>query len=502
MSISGGIAIYQFIRSTTSRVVKRSGAVVDSEFLEPVTAVGIKRPVRDRLGSNADAVNLDNKRIFLFSIPEDFHLSKDDLRFKIMKKSQGNDKQKNVDLRDILSRKQKARSSSTNHKVRQSLPEPGNGRQRAPQQKDDRRCMPELKDGQWDSVKAEPRDDRRLARDIFEAGPRDDSRLLWGSVDVGPRDDRRFIRDPVNLGPSDDSRLLRVPIDVGPRMHKLYDDIQPNLDPVDGSMPSRLTSTRTSRTLSQMDLSKTSFSLETLDQISRPSSHKLLDNSSSLSLPPPPPPPMEEPLSRPLMRAFNDPRPVPYTSRDIHEIPRPMTTSYPLKPAISNEPIKPVGPLLAPQLPTGGMAQQSQYPVEYLSLEGFLHSLGLDKYVISFKVEEIDMATLRQMGENDLKEMGIPMFLKTSERSEKGINKLATFESDYSPDHKFITYPEIRSFESVCMLSFISHYNEALLIDWVSIDNILGKKTFKEPDDFKGIQPYGIVNEMDLTWYS
>ncbi|KAL8267462.1 hypothetical protein R6Q59_004806 [Mikania micrantha] len=400
----------------SGHVVKRSGTVVDGEFLEPVSAVGIKRPVRDRLGSNADAVNLDNKRHRgvngRLSAKEsngvdDFHLSKDDLRFKIMKKSQGNDKQKNVDLRDILSQKQKARSSSTNHKVRQSLPEPGNGRQRAPEQKDDRRCMPELKDGQWDSVKAEPRDDRRLARDIFEVGPRDDSGLLWGSVDVGPRDDRRFIRDPVNLGPSDDSRLLRVPIDVGPRMHKLYDDIQPNLDPVDGSMPSRLTSTRTSRTLSQMDLSKTSFSLETLDQISRPSSHKLLDNSSSLSLPPPPP--MEEPLSRPIMRAFNDPRPVPYTSRDIHEIPRPMTTSYPLKPAIFNEPIKPVGPLLAPQLPTGGMAQQSQYPVEYLSLEGFLHSLGLDKYVISFKVEEIDMATLRQMGENDLKEMGIPM---------------------------------------------------------------------------------------------
>ncbi|KAI3812097.1 hypothetical protein L1987_16801 [Smallanthus sonchifolius] len=434
----------------SGQVVKRSGAVVDDSY-PPVPAAGIKRPVRDRLGSNADAEHLDNKRqrgingrlsAKASNGLDDTHLSKHDLRFKIMKKSQRDGKQKNVDLRDMLSRK--ARPSATNQKMNQSFPEPRNDRQRVPQltaeQKDDRRCMPEPKDGQWDSVEVRRRDDRRLMRDPIEVGPRDDRRLMRGPIEVGPRDDRRLIRDPaevgprddrrlirdpaevgprddrrlirhsVEVGPRDDGRLIRVPIEVGSRMHKLYNDRLLNLDPTDGSMPRRLASTRTSRTLSQMDLSKTSFSLESLDHISRPSLHKALDNSAGLSPPPPPPPPTEEPLRRPLISAFNDPRPVPYTSLDIREIPRPMaSTSFPIKPAISDGPTKLLGPLVASQLPTGGMVQQSQYPVDYFTLEGFLHSLGLDKYMISFKVEEVDMATLSQMGDHDLKEMGIPM---------------------------------------------------------------------------------------------
>ncbi|KAK9052112.1 hypothetical protein SSX86_028740 [Deinandra increscens subsp. villosa] len=444
----------------SGQVVKRSGAVVDDEFLDPVPAAGIKRSVRDRLGGNGDTLHLDNKRFgftpFLYLLKliitywwqrgvngrlssnasngvDDTHLSKHDLRFKIMKKSgsQRNGKQKNVDLRDMLSLK--ARSSVTNHKDHQSLPEPGNGRQReqqlTPEQKDERRCMPEPQDGQWDPdevaprddrrlirapievgsrddrllirepVEVGPRDDRRLIRDPVEVGPRDDRRFIRTPVEVGPRDDRRIIRDPIELGPRDDRRLIRPPIEVGSRMHKLYDDRQPNLDLMDGSMPSRPTSTRTSRSLSQMDLSKTSFSLKPSDHISCPSSHKGLDSSSGLLLPPTP---MEEPLRRPLMRAFHDPRTVPYPNRDIHEIPGPMATYFPIKPAISDGPTKPVGPLIASQLPTGGMA-------EYLTVETFLHSLGLDKYLISFKVEEVDMTTLSQMKEQDFKEMGIPM---------------------------------------------------------------------------------------------
>lgn len=38
-----------------------------------------------------------------------------------------------------------------------------------------------------------------------------------------------------------------------------------------------------------------------------------------------------------------------------------------------------------------------------------LQSLGLSKYAILFQAEEVDMAVLRQMGDNDLKELGIPM---------------------------------------------------------------------------------------------
>ncbi|KAE8701387.1 putative methionine--tRNA ligase-like [Hibiscus syriacus] len=43
------------------------------------------------------------------------------------------------------------------------------------------------------------------------------------------------------------------------------------------------------------------------------------------------------------------------------------------------------------------------------SVEGFLKSLGLEKYTITFQAEEVDMAALVQMTDEDLKALGIPM---------------------------------------------------------------------------------------------
>ncbi|XP_050208354.1 uncharacterized protein LOC126657668 [Mercurialis annua] len=43
------------------------------------------------------------------------------------------------------------------------------------------------------------------------------------------------------------------------------------------------------------------------------------------------------------------------------------------------------------------------------SLESFLQSLGLEKYLITFQVEEVDMTTLVHMTDEDLKVLGIPM---------------------------------------------------------------------------------------------
>ncbi|KAK7395445.1 hypothetical protein VNO78_16003 [Psophocarpus tetragonolobus] len=43
------------------------------------------------------------------------------------------------------------------------------------------------------------------------------------------------------------------------------------------------------------------------------------------------------------------------------------------------------------------------------SLEEFLLSVGLEKYLISFQAEEVDMAALNHMTDEDLKAMGIPM---------------------------------------------------------------------------------------------
>ncbi|CAJ1794839.1 unnamed protein product [Sphenostylis stenocarpa] len=43
------------------------------------------------------------------------------------------------------------------------------------------------------------------------------------------------------------------------------------------------------------------------------------------------------------------------------------------------------------------------------SLDEFLLSLGLEKYLISFQAEEVDMTALNHMTDEDLKAMGIPM---------------------------------------------------------------------------------------------
>ncbi|WVZ16568.1 hypothetical protein V8G54_009550 [Vigna mungo] len=43
------------------------------------------------------------------------------------------------------------------------------------------------------------------------------------------------------------------------------------------------------------------------------------------------------------------------------------------------------------------------------SIDDFLRSLGLEKYIITFQAEEVDMTALNHMTDEDLKAMGIPM---------------------------------------------------------------------------------------------
>lgn len=315
----------------SGQVVKRAGAVLDSEFSDPVTAVGSKRSVRDRLGSSVDALHFDSKRqrgvngTLSFKAISDNHLSKNDLRFKIMKQTQSNGQQKIVDLRDVLSRQ--TRSSSTNHGMDHIPPDRRNGRPRTPQHspepRDDRRRMPEPVNDQWRIP------DKR--RPMIEA-----------------RDGRRLLREPIEP--------------------KLNDEKQHIPNPTNGSMPRRVTSTRTLEALSQMDLSRNSYSPWTLDQIRRRSPIRVLDNSRGIS---PPPPRTEEPQRRTIIRAYNDPRAGTYASRDVREIARPMTTaSFPIKPSLSDGPTKPIGPLVNQQLP---LVQRSQYPVK---LSIFFHTVS------------------------------------------------------------------------------------------------------------------------------
>ncbi|WOK92043.1 hypothetical protein Cni_G00734 [Canna indica] len=59
---------------------------------------------------------------------------------------------------------------------------------------------------------------------------------------------------------------------------------------------------------------------------------------------------------------------------------------------------------------SGRITQRSTLtPEEPLTVSSLLKTLGLGKYAIMFQAEEIDMTALRQMGDRDLKELGIPM---------------------------------------------------------------------------------------------
>ncbi|XP_020259381.1 uncharacterized protein LOC109835776 [Asparagus officinalis] len=115
-------------------------------------------------------------------------------------------------------------------------------------------------------------------------------------------------------------------------------------------------------------------------------------------------------------RSYNDPRHVSSMrpsdiSRPENFIPKSVLDASRSDPLMSRGPI-PVGtakPIMRAPLPSGTLQKTSYMPEEPHTVASLLHSLGLGKYAILFQAEEVDMAALKQMGDNDLKELGIPM---------------------------------------------------------------------------------------------
>ncbi|KAJ6903980.1 hypothetical protein NC651_021213 [Populus alba x Populus x berolinensis] len=205
------------------------------------------------------------------------------------------------------------------------------------------------------------------------------------------------------------SRTVRSP---GPLLSNL--DARHRLpDPKDTSILGRIPPTRSADVLHHMDSSRNSFSPWTLDHIRRRSPDRVMSSSRGLS----PPRNMDNLQRRPLNRTYDDVRTIPYMNKDVLDAPRSVSSSttfitksamLPLSPS-PTVPAKSVVPLMS-QLPPSGIVQKSSYMAEeQQTVEGLLHSLGLGKYVVLFKAEEIDMTALKHMGERDLKELGIPM---------------------------------------------------------------------------------------------
>ncbi|KAF8646446.1 hypothetical protein HU200_065836 [Digitaria exilis] len=103
-------------------------------------------------------------------------------------------------------------------------------------------------------------------------------------------------------------------------------------------------------------------------------------------------------VPKPVRETVNSDRPV--KKRDP-----PPTVAPPVIKKVSAPAPVPVPPAAVPAPPA---PQQSQEKVD-ASLESLLKSLDLEKYLINFQAEEVDMKAMAYMSEEDLKALGIPM---------------------------------------------------------------------------------------------
>ncbi|MED6170166.1 hypothetical protein PIB30_028252 [Stylosanthes scabra] len=188
-------------------------------------------------------------------------------------------------------------------------------------------------------------------------------------------------------------------------------------EPSEASMPRHTHLARSSNDLTRMESMRCSYSPWALDRnLSRQRSPDGFPSSSRAISPRRN---AEELQRRPSSQTMNGVRPVPHVNRDVLELTRPPSTApsnmmacstMSTLPSVS---AKPAASLFGQIPPSSSIAQRTPYvgneQQSYQTVDGLLNALGLGKYAILFKAEEVDMTALKQMRENDLKELGIPM---------------------------------------------------------------------------------------------
>ncbi|GER50637.1 sterile alpha motif (SAM) domain-containing protein [Striga asiatica] len=105
---------------------------------------------------------------------------------------------------------------------------------------------------------------------------------------------------------------------------------------------------------------------------------------------------LREKLSGSLYSGRIESHPAPLRSKPAPEASKPARSS-----AITEAPARETMKIAA------SIPKNKKQKVE--TVNGFLQSLGLEKYTITFQAEEVDMTALVHMGDEDLKAMGIPM---------------------------------------------------------------------------------------------
>lgn len=151
----------------------------------------------------------------------------------------------------------------------------------------------------------------------------------------------------------------------------------------------------------EMESYRKSYAAWNLDGLRRRSPDRLVSTSRPRGVSPP-----RVIEVRRQVRPVEASRPSHMMNRDVISVPGPTTLVR--KPTLPVEGAKPVL-RLAPQT-ASGVVQKSPYMGEQpVTVASLLQTLGLSKYSIMFQAEEVDMPALRQMGDSDLKELGIPM---------------------------------------------------------------------------------------------
>ncbi|KAI9125430.1 hypothetical protein K1719_004046 [Acacia pycnantha] len=221
-------------------------------------------------------------------------------------------------------------------------------------------------------------------------------------------------------GDGDTNRLmdLREKLSTTVQHPGTSSNLKQQMDDRETRMLGQIPSARSSDDLMRIETMRSSYLPWTVNHIRQRSPDGFPGASRGIS----PQSNVEDPQRRPLNRAYDNARLVHYVTRDAHETSKlpstgpaslmahstmstvPSITAKPTAPQLGNLP--PPRNAAAAAQRTSFMGSEQQTPQ---TVDGLLHALGLGKFAIIFEAEEVDMTALKQMGENDLKELGIPM---------------------------------------------------------------------------------------------
>ncbi|XP_066345243.1 uncharacterized protein [Miscanthus floridulus] len=201
-------------------------------------------------------------------------------------------------------------------------------------------------------------------------------------------------------GHAAESRASYEMRDEPPELRSRYSSREDVLGSRHSSVVSRVPYARSVDDLLKLDSSRKSYPKWTDDGLRHRSPERILSVRSDVS------PPIAYDQIRPMppLRSAGSSRPQSFITRDAPDTSR--SQPYAGKSTISVDTVQRTNGI------TPSSAALPKAPVlaeAPLTVTGLLNSLGLEKYLVLFQAEEVDMAALRQMGESDLKDMGVPM---------------------------------------------------------------------------------------------